>query len=104
MKSIYTKEVIAWVRREAKKRGAKSVSHIYPRAYCVAKPAPGCAVFVIPWMDSEPQVRDAEYSSSKSVYEGVEDVKVGDWCAFAYIEKGCSGFNMAFKIPVGGKR
>lgn len=67
-------------------KGAISVSHIYPRAYCIAKPAPMCAVFVTPWMDAEPQVRKQEYSSSHTVVHGsIENVKVGDWCSIAYV-------------------
>ena len=79
--------------------GAKSVHHLYPRAYCIAKPAPLCAVFVRPWMDAAPQVRTPEYSSSCVVHEGVEDVRVGDWCALAYVVTDRVQQIRAFPLP-----
>ena len=98
--SAYSRSVLAWVRKQASKiKGFESVCHIYPRAYCIAKPAPLCAVFVVPWMDSEPQVRSPEYSSSDVVNDGVADVAVGDWCAIAYVWARDSGQKYAFKLP-----
>jgi hypothetical protein len=92
---MYSRATLKQLRESALNniKGAESVSHIYPRAYCVAKPAPLCAVFVTPWMDSEPQIRKAEYSSSHTVYNGVANVKVGDWCSIAYIvTPGCGTY------------
>lgn len=77
--------------------GATSVSHIYPRAYCVAKPAPLCAVFVTPWMDSEPQSRNYIYSASWTISgdSGIGGVTVGDWCSLAYITTpGCGSMRV----------
>jgi len=86
MKTIYSKKTIADIKRKAMKiKGALSVSHIYPRAYCIAKPAPGYAVFVTPFVDAEPQVRTEKYSSSEGVRAGAYDVNVGDWCSIAYV-------------------
>jgi len=85
-KSAYSRTVLKWLHRSAMQiKGAKSASHLYPRAYCIAKPAPLCAVFVTPWFDAEPQVRTPEYSAAQTVHEGVADVRVGDWCAIAYV-------------------
>lgn len=91
-KSVYSRAAIADIIKQGMKiRGAKQVRHIFPRAYCIAKPAPLCAVFVVPWMDAEPQIRMQEYSSSDIVREGVEGVNVGDWRALAYVASdGCS--------------
>lgn len=99
-RSAYSRDTLRWVRSEAMKiKGAISVRHIYPRAYCVAKPAIMCAVFVTPWMDAEPQIRETEYSSSNMVYNGVQDVRVGDWCALAYVvTSGCQE-RYAFPLP-----
>lgn len=98
--SAYSRNALRWLRNEAMKvDGVISVKHLFPRVYCIAKPAPLCAVFVKPWMDSEPQVRNPEYSAFDVVYEGVHDVRVGDWCSLAYVvKKGCSQM-MAFPIP-----
>jgi hypothetical protein len=99
-KSAYSKNELAWLRKEAMKvKGATHVAHMYPRAYCVAKPAPCCAVFVTPWMDAEPQVLSLSCASSNTVSEGVVDVRVGDWCALAYVCTTGAQQMYAFKIP-----
>jgi len=103
--SPYSRKEIARVKAQAMKiRGAKSVSHIFPRAYCIAKPAPLCAVFVKPWMDAEAQIRMEKYSASDVIHEGAEDVRVGDWCALAYVA--CDGHQrtVAFKLEPEPKR
>ena len=98
--SAYSVKMRKWVKDQAMKiRGARSVHHIYPRAYCIAKPAPLCAVFVTPWMDAEPQIRNQKYSASTIVHDGVEDVSAGDWCALAYVVTEGSGIRHAFKLP-----
>jgi len=83
----YSREIIRQIKKAARKqvKNCLSVSHIYPRALCVAKPAPGCAVFATPWMDAEKQVRDPKYSSFETVYGNVSGVQFGDWCSLAYI-------------------
>lgn len=59
------------------------VSHILPRAYCVAKPARHCAVFAVPPQDREPQVRDDLWVSVRN--SSCEKVVTCDWCSLAYI-------------------
>jgi hypothetical protein len=89
--SPYNQATIRHIRNLAKRNtSATKVCHIFPRAYCIAKPAPGCAVFATPWMDAEPQIRTTAYSSYRVVHSNVEDVKVGDWCSIAYLTKGFS--------------
>jgi hypothetical protein len=89
-----------WVKDQGMKiEGAIAVRHIYPRAYCIAKPAPRCAVFVTPWMDAEELVRNKEYSASVTVNEGSADVEVGDWCALAYVVRNGLQQTVAFKLP-----
>jgi len=65
------------------KPGVIAVAHVFPRAYCVAKPAAHCAVFAVPPQDREPQVRDDPWATVQN--ESAKDVKHGDWCALAYI-------------------
>ena len=80
--------------------GCRTARHIYPRAYCIAKPAPGCIVVLTPWMDSEPQIRSKPYSAAVIVREGdVADIDVGDWCSVAYVITSGSGMPYAFVIP-----
>ena len=99
-KSAYSRSTLQWLRRAAMQiSGAKRVAHLHPRAYCVAKPAPGVAVFAIPWMDSEPQIREEAYSSSGLVYKGIANVRVGDWCALAYVVTSGGGETYAFQLP-----
>ena len=98
--SAYSRAVLRWLRRTAMQiKGAKCVRHLYPRAYCIAKPAPLCGVFVTPWMDAEPQVRTPEYSASHTVHEGVAEVRVGNWCALAYVVTDGVQQIHAFRLP-----
>ncbi len=99
MVSAYSLAILKSIKQQAMKiKGATSVSHIYPRAYCIAKPAPLCAVFVTPCMDSEPQIRNEKYSSAHTVGNGVENVKVGDWCAIAYVTT--PGCGTLYALPI----
>ena len=104
--SAYSVKMRKWVKDQAMSlEGSITVCHIFPRAYCVAKPAALCAVFVKPWMDAEPQVRNERYkgySGSVTVYEGAENVNVGDWCAIAYVVRNGLARNVAFKLPNSG--
>ena len=99
--SPYSQAIIRRIKAAAKEQveGAKSVSHIFPRAYCVAKPAPGCAVFVIPWQDAEEQIRKPEYSSSETVYRNVQHVQVGQWHALAYVSTSSDGQTHVINLP-----
>ena len=63
-----------------------AVSHIMPRAFCVAKLTRYSAVFSVPPQDREPQVVDILQVQVRN--ETAADVKVGDWCAIAYISTG----------------
>jgi hypothetical protein len=100
-KSAYSRDIIQRIKAAAQKQvpGCLSVCHIFPRAYCVAKPAPSCAIFVIPWQDAEKQVRKPEYSSSESVYQNVKNVQVGDWRAIAYVNTVTSGQTYVIDLP-----
>jgi hypothetical protein len=83
---VYSRKALREIKASALKiKGSTSTTHIYPRAYCIAKPAPLCAVFVTPWMDSEPAVRTPMFSSAHTIHDGVREVKVGDWCSLAYV-------------------
>ena len=99
-KSVYSRDALAWVRREAKRiPGVIGVRHIIPRAYCVAKPRACIAVFAACWLDAEELVRDKELSSSIVVEnESAENIEVGEWCALAYCRSSYCGQVRAFKI------
>lgn len=61
------------------------ISHILPRAYCIAKPAPCCAVFVVPPEDREPQTQcdGTIFVQEKEAFE----IETGDWARLAYIQR-----------------
>ena len=99
--SAYTRATLEEIKATAKKyHDAKEVRHIKPRAYCIAKPAPWCAVFVTPPCDAEPHVT---YSESTLIHDkSVESVCVGDWCSLAYVQSESNGetrviFNLSEK-------
>lgn len=100
MKSPYSQATLRRIKSLAKRiPRTVRVSHLYPRAYCVAKPSTGCAVFVTPWMDAEPQVRTPQFSSSHLVRDGVEKIVSGDWCSLAYVvTSGVSGLRVIEKL------
>ena len=85
----YTKVELARLRAKAlelfskSERPARSVSHVLPRVYCVAKPARMYAVFAVPPCDRQPQVRADGFVivQDPTAY----NVQLGDWCATAYV-------------------
>lgn len=87
----FSRAAVREIIREAKKQipSAKYVLHIHPRAYCVSKPAPWCAVFAIPECDNEPQV--AYKSGCLVQHHSASGVKLGDWCSLAYVSTSTCG-------------
>lgn len=82
------------VKKKVKLKGlpkdAYSIIHFHPHAYCVAKPAIHCAVFVIP--PQENRLIGRMYEGSESVHNAsVKDVSVGDWCSLAFCDFGKAG-------------
>jgi hypothetical protein len=73
-----------------------SVSHITPRAFCVAKTRTNCAVFAVPTCDREPQVSQSHYTTVQ--HKSCADVQTGDWCAIAYVMTQSSGQPVVLEI------
>lgn len=98
----YTRKEIARLRERgmrypvSKWSKVLSVSHITPRAYCVAKPAALAAVFAVPPADKEPQVSDHAFVTVQN--DSVSGVKLGDWCALAYLSTTTCGEIVALEI------
>lgn len=99
-KSAYSKATLDAIRKEANRLfpGQDSpLCHIRPRCYCVAKPMPGMAVFVVPPVDQEPQVTgdpsEIVYAERATVLGGkkspskVYNVERGDWATLAYVSQ-----------------
>jgi len=88
----YSQKEIARIKRVIRRKyGATRVCHIYPRVYCVAKPAPLCAVVVSPWPDAEIQIRDPRYSSSHTIqHRSAGIAEAGGWYSMAYAVFGSS--------------
>lgn len=77
----------------------KSVSHITPRAYCIAKPASQYAVFAVPVCDREPQLVGLSNANRTTVqHESCQNVKEGDWCSLAYVSADSSGQPVVLEI------
>ena len=74
----------------------ESVSHITPRAFCVAKTHAHCAVFAVPTCDREPQVCQSHYTTVQ--HKSCADVETGDWCAIAYVMTRSSGQPVVLEI------
>lgn len=91
LRSRYTKVYLDKIVSEAKKKRlmVKSVRHITPRAYCIAKPSAHFAVFVVPVEDREPQVRDSDTTCVQN--DTCQDIKVGDWAVLAYVTSRSGG-------------
>ena len=75
--------------------------HVYPRAYCIAKPATGCAVFVYPAIDSQiPSESRLPNQWGGTIISGREltiPVNVGEWVTIVYaVSEHCSA---PFAIP-----
>lgn len=66
-----------------------TLSHILPRAFCIAKPASSMAVFVVPTCDREPQVAADAYAVVQN--ETASEIQVGDWAVLAYVSRKHSG-------------
>lgn len=86
--AVYSRSLIKAIKAAALKQypTATSISHIRPRAYCIAKPAACCVVFVTPPDDAEPQLKGCQSTTAEVISDGdVSKIKVGDWCVLAYI-------------------
>lgn len=83
----YKPEVLKKIIQAAKRQipGAKHVLHLKPRAYCIAKPASSCAVFVTPPRDAVDHLQDSQNVTSYVVREGSARCEVGKWYVLAYI-------------------
>ena len=94
----YIKEIKAAALRQYK--GATSVSHVRPRAYCIAKIAACCAIFVTPPCDGEPLIRSTQNATGASIHEGVSHVEVGKWYVLAYVTTpGCGSTRVIDMAP-----
>lgn len=72
-------------------RNVVGVSHIYPRAYVLARPASGCLVVACPPSDAEPQIKNGPWrgDGSKTVRTFDDRLMAGDWCSVAYVMSAC---------------
>lgn len=87
-----TPSQVRWLKKYLPK-GAKP-HDLVPRAYCIAKPAPGCAVFVTPPQDvlNTPEIAGHYHQAEVLNLAHVDDIHVGDWVTLAFCEfkhRGC---------------
>lgn len=87
-----TPSQVRWLKKHLPK-GAKPHDMV-PRAYCIAKPAPGCAVFVTPPRDvlNTPDDDGSYHCAATLTLSQVGDVVLGDWVTLVFCEfkdRGC---------------
>ena len=87
--SIKRTKALAWAVARSKGKQLLSISHLHMRAYCLAKPAAHYALFVVPSIDREPQVKVDPYIYVQN--ETAATVKEGDWARTAYLQTESSG-------------
>lgn len=71
----------------------RSMHHIHPRTYVVARPAPLCLVVAYPLVDAEILVRKMRGNEDLTGLGGTsiiirlfhKEIDVGNWCSTAYI-------------------
>lgn len=84
--------------RESGSRKVSSVSHLLPRAVCVAKTGLWAAAFAVCPLDREPRLVFGEpfvVVRNKTV----APVKPGDWCSLAYVcTPGCQQFYVVRRL------
>ena len=96
----YSRRYVDHLRRIASKKFPKSNAiHIHPRCYCVAQQF-GFAVIVNCEQDNEPQLREPGMKSDTTLLQlcDIGDLRVGDWCATAYISDKTGGHNEILEI------
>lgn len=87
----------------ALKKRVTGIRHVFPRAYVLARPAPGALILVRPWVDAEPHLRaDSRQCGSVHVTAFDPGLQAGDWCAVAYVSTWTSGEHVA--VPLEAKR
>ena len=93
----YTKAAIKRIKQRAMRqtKAVRSISHILPRAFCIAKPAAYMAVFVVPPVDREKCVKRDAFACVQD--ESCADVRFGDWAQLAYISTKTSGMMKVIK-------
>jgi len=92
----------AEVKRKARdKYPGCTYNHVYPRAYCVCRQR-SWAVFAVPNIDAEEQVRPAAFVEVSELHPGgLEDIQTSDWAALAYIyskARQCGGMAVVEKL------
>jgi hypothetical protein len=88
---MYQRKYITALRKAAKGLypDVKKVSHVLPRAYCVAKPADHFAVFAVPPQDRPSFLRHDVFVTVQGSTAAA--VCHGDWCSLAYVQTGNQG-------------
>lgn len=95
-----------WLRKYLPK-GAR-VTELIPRAYCVLKPAPGCAAFAMPHLDCRAHLAtedNAKYNSGVTIHalndnKCVYDLLQGDWSTLVYATTKTSGLWYCTPKPI----
>lgn len=78
----------------------KPVRHIHPMSYVVGYSAPKCLIVAVPWIESEPQIKDFDRENPlKTINRFDASLLPGDWCITAYICTDYRNETIAIEIP-----
>lgn len=86
--SAYSRATIAEIKKEARRmfpNMTAPITHILPRCYCVAKTAPGHAIFAVPNLDLGPWAHGTGFTPSGYRSEKTRELEAGDWASLAYV-------------------
>lgn len=85
----------AFARKHLREK-VQGVRHVHPLGYVIGYAGPMCLVVALPWMDSEPQMREWDQQNGVSlVRRFAPSLKPGDWCAVGYVYTATSGERVA---------
>lgn len=95
-----SKRAAVWLRRRLP-QGFEPID-VIPRAYCAAKPAPLCAVFVTPPDDYRTHLTKNEHiracNAGQTIHEGISAASVGDWMTLCYAT--CRSGGWWYAVPL----
>ena len=86
----------AWVLKHERKK-ALSVRHVHTRAYVVARLGAKCIIVAYPVTDAETQVKG--FDTGHTWVSNFDPwLKLGDWCALAYVSREGRGDHVAIAL------
>lgn len=87
--------LLAFARKNIRER-VQGVRYVHPLGYVIGYAGPQCLVVALPWVDSEPHMREWDQRNGVGlIHTFASSLKPGDWCAVGYIVTATSGEHVA---------